>query len=182
MIEYDLAGLVHNGAVYCEIRKGMYGLPQAGRIANDRLTKFLEPHGYTPVAVTPGLWKHHTRDITFTLVVDDFGVKYTDKNDAEHLMACLKENYVVKEDWEGTRYCGLTIEWDYTRRLCYISMPGYIARCLQRFAHMVSKTPTDSPHAYTPPIYGRKVQYADGPDESPHLDPNGMKRVQETTL
>jgi hypothetical protein len=179
MIEYDLAGLVHNGAVYCEIRKGMYGLPQAGRIANDRLTKFLEPHGYTPVAVTPGLWKHHTKDITFTLVVDDFGVKYTDKKDAEHLMACLKENYVVKEDWEGTRYCGLTIEWDYTRRLCYISMPGYIARCLQRFAHLVSKTPTHSPHAYTPPTYGRKVQYADGPDESPQLDPNGITRVQE---
>jgi hypothetical protein len=121
------------------------------RIANDRLTKFLEPHGYTPVAVTPGLWKHHTKDITFTLVVDDFGVKYTDKKDAEHLMACLKENYVVKEDWEGTRYCGLTIKWDYTRRLCYISMPGYITRCLQRFAHLVSKTPTHSPHAYTPP-------------------------------
>ena len=34
---YSLASLVHNGFVYVEIRKGMYGLPQAGRLANDKL-------------------------------------------------------------------------------------------------------------------------------------------------
>jgi len=75
--QYKLAGFVHNGAVYVEITKGMYGLPQAGRIANDRLTAFLAPYGYAPVPITPGLWKHASRDVTFSLVVDDFGVKYT---------------------------------------------------------------------------------------------------------
>ena len=42
---YELHDLVHNGYVYVEIQKGMYGLPQAGKLANDRLQKFLEPHG-----------------------------------------------------------------------------------------------------------------------------------------
>ena len=55
----------------------MYGLPQAGHIANDQLVTFLAPHGYHPVPITPGLWKHDTRDLFFTLVVDDFGIKYT---------------------------------------------------------------------------------------------------------
>jgi hypothetical protein len=55
MLEYDLAKLVHNKHVCVEISKGMCGLPQAGRLANDRLIKFLAPHGYTPVPITPGL-------------------------------------------------------------------------------------------------------------------------------
>ena len=33
--QYKLKPLFHNGFVYVEIRKGMYGLPQAGRLAND---------------------------------------------------------------------------------------------------------------------------------------------------
>ena len=43
---YELEPLIYKGAVYVEIRKGMYGLPQAGKIANVRLQNFLEPHGY----------------------------------------------------------------------------------------------------------------------------------------
>ena len=35
--EYNLKGCVHNGWVYFEIVKGCYGLPQAGRLANDLL-------------------------------------------------------------------------------------------------------------------------------------------------
>ena len=41
---------------------------------------------------TPGLWKNVSRPITFTLVVDEFGVKYVSKNNADHLVAALKEN------------------------------------------------------------------------------------------
>jgi hypothetical protein len=109
----------------------MYGLPQAGRIANDRLVAFLEPHGYVPCPLTPGLWKHHHSDLMFTLVVDDFGVRFTQKSDAEQLMATLSQLYVVSEDWEGSRYCGLTIDWNYDQRTVDISIPGYIDRALQ---------------------------------------------------
>ena len=35
MEQYNLAPLIHNEKVCVEIRKGMYGLPQAGIIAND---------------------------------------------------------------------------------------------------------------------------------------------------
>jgi len=46
MDEYKLHDYVHTGYVYFEINKGMYGLPQAGKIANDQLIAFLQPHGY----------------------------------------------------------------------------------------------------------------------------------------
>jgi hypothetical protein len=179
MDEYKLAPLIHRDFVYVEIRKGMYGLPQAGRIANDRLTAFLAPYGYGPVPITPGLWKHDSRDLTFSLVVDDFGVKYTKKEDADHLMTTLKTLYSVSEDWDGARYCGLTIAWDYLNRTVDISIPGYIERALLRFEHPTPTRPQHSPHAWQKPTYGASVQYAPSPDPSPALDAADIKRVQE---
>ena len=60
--------------VYIKIRQGMPGLKQAGIIANDRLLHHLVKFGYTPSTKTPVLWRHLTRNISFSLVVDDFGV------------------------------------------------------------------------------------------------------------
>jgi hypothetical protein len=147
MALYNLELLVKNGYVYVRVEKGMYGLPQAGIIANERRTKFLEPHGYAPCPITPGLWQHNTRPINFSLVVDDFGIKYTDQADIDHLIAALSKHYVLKIDWGGTKYCGLTFNWDYDNKTVDISMPGYIDRALQRFAHPTPATPQDSPHA-----------------------------------
>ena len=49
---YKLHDLVHNGRVYIEIRRSMYGLPQAGILAEQQLTRFLATYGYTPVSAT----------------------------------------------------------------------------------------------------------------------------------
>jgi hypothetical protein len=71
----NLLDKANNGYIYICIGKGMYGLPQAGRLANNLLIMRLSPHGYHPVKHTHGMWHHKTSPITFTLVVDDFGVK-----------------------------------------------------------------------------------------------------------
>ncbi len=62
--------------VYCEITRGMYGLPQAGIIAQELLEKQLTEYGYYQSKIINGLWKHKTRPICFCLVVDDFAMKY----------------------------------------------------------------------------------------------------------
>ena len=173
---YGLADKIVNGFVYAEIRRGMYGLPQAGRLANEQLKTFLAPHGYRPAPVTPGLWLHDTRPIQFSLVVDDFGVKYSNVEDAEHLMTALKQHYKVSEDWTGSWYCGLTLVWDYKNRTCDVSMPGYVERALQRFKHTFTAT-EDSPHAWQKPTYGAKVQYA-SQDSTPNLNAADQKHVQ----
>jgi hypothetical protein len=54
--KYILMQYVHNGWVYFEITKGIYGLKQAGKLANDLLTERLSKHGYYQCATTPGLW------------------------------------------------------------------------------------------------------------------------------
>ena len=63
--QYNLHDTTINGKVYVEIRKGMYGLPQAGILANKLLQQNLAKFGYFQYKHTSGLWKHHTRPITF---------------------------------------------------------------------------------------------------------------------
>jgi hypothetical protein len=73
--KYNLNALAVDGWVYIEIRKGMYGLKQAGLLANQLLQTRLAPFGYYPARHTPGLWLHKTRPIYFNLIMDDFAVK-----------------------------------------------------------------------------------------------------------
>ena len=77
--QYSLHTLSSDGWVYLEIRKGMPGLKQAGRIANDRLKTHLAHFGFAHVPITPALWKHTTKPIIFSLAIDDFGFKYIGK-------------------------------------------------------------------------------------------------------
>jgi hypothetical protein len=76
----------------------MYGLPQAGILNNELLQRNLAKDGYRPTQQTHGLWTHDTRPISFSLVVDDFGVKYVGREHAEHLSACIKNKYNISSD------------------------------------------------------------------------------------
>ena len=90
--EYDVMKYVEaDGYVYVEITVAMYGLSASGYIANQDLRKHLAKYDYYPTKRTPGLWKHQTRLISFTLVVDDFGIKYTNKDDINHLFKAIKD-------------------------------------------------------------------------------------------
>ena len=61
---------------YIRIEKSMYGLKNAVILAYGNLKKKLEPHGYTPIVGTTGMWGHKTRQTKFCVCVDDFGIKY----------------------------------------------------------------------------------------------------------
>ncbi|KAI2492390.1 Reverse transcriptase (RNA-dependent DNA polymerase) [Fragilaria crotonensis] len=114
------------GYIYVEIRKGMYGLKEAAILAYDQLKAHLAPYGYFPVTHTPGLWRHTDRRTTFTLAVDDFGIKFFSQSDADHLFAALATKYALTKDWTGSSYLGFKIAWDYSAGHVDISMPGYV--------------------------------------------------------
>ena len=61
--EYNLYSKATNGHVYVKISKGMYGLPQAGLLANELLEKRLNKYGYYQSKLVPGLWTHEWRPI-----------------------------------------------------------------------------------------------------------------------
>jgi hypothetical protein len=84
---YKLTNLATpDGYIYCEIQKGMYGLPQAEIIVQQLLDERLQKYRYHQSTTTPGLYKHDTQPISFTLVVDNFGVTYVGKENAQHLL------------------------------------------------------------------------------------------------
>ena len=102
LLRYNLLNIVENqGYVYAKIVKGMYGLKQAGIIAHRALIHHLAPFRYHPACHNPGLWQYETRDTIFTLIVDDFAIKYTSLENAQHLLHALKEKYTISEDWEA---------------------------------------------------------------------------------
>jgi hypothetical protein len=169
MDEYNLHALVHNSYLYIEVRKGMYGLPQAGILADVLLAKRLAKHGYITVPHTHGLWTHKWRPIKFSLVVDDFGVMYVGREHAEHLKAALEENYEISNDWEGSLYCGIKLFWDYAARTVDLSMPGYIAAILHIFQHPYPARPQHAPYKMQPINYGAKVQFTTPADTTTPL-------------
>jgi hypothetical protein len=178
--KYHLNALAVAGWVYIEIRKGMYGLKHAGLLANQLLQTRLAPFGYYPARHTPGIWLHHTRPISFTLVVDDFAVKYVGKQHDEHLRNALLKTYELTTDWAGTVYSGITLKWDYKNRTCDISMPGYVSNVLSKFQHDAPKHPQHTSSRYVTPVYGAKTKYATK-DETPPLTAQQCLTIQKIT-
>ena len=142
--EHNINKLVYKGYVYVDIRKGTYGLKESGILAYTSLVDHLQPFGYYPVRYTPGLWRHKTTYMIFTLAVNDFGIPFYNKFHAEHLFKTLRTKYEISVDWIGNHYCGLTIDWNYDKAYVDILIPGYVQAALQRFQH---PSPTKPQHA-----------------------------------
>ena len=124
-----------DGWVYIAIEKGMYGLKSAAILAYNNLKKNLEPYGYYPIEGTVGMWRHKTRKTRFCVCVDDFGIKYFNKNDIDHLLDALNNSYNYTIDWECNNYCGLSFDWNYNEGWVDISMPTYITKALKRLQY-----------------------------------------------
>ncbi len=103
----------------------------------------------------------------FTHVIDNFGVKYINKNDVDHLTSILKQDYKINTNWEGTQYLRLTLNWDYKKCKVHLSMPGYIKNALIRFSHELPNKLQLQPHPHMLPTCSATVQYAKADNVSP---------------
>ncbi len=164
--------------VYIEVTKDMYGLTQAGLLVNKLLEQRLNDHCYFQSKLVPGLWKHITRPISFTLIVNNFGLKYVGKEYVDHLMSTLQEHYETKADWTGNRYIGIHLAWDYKKGPVHLYMPGYVQKALKFFQHIRKKT-QNQPFPHTPIKYGAKIQYAKQESTASPVNPTEKKFIQK---
>ncbi len=171
--QYNLDKLAKNGFVYLEMRRAVWGLPQAGILANRLLQKRLLPHGYYECKHTPGLWRHFTRPISFTLVANDFGVKYVGREHVDHLIKCIKESDL---------YCGIKLNWDYTARTVDISMPGYFKKLLQKYKHKMPTKPQHCPYTPAPKQYGTEAPPPSQPTSPPNYQTEKSKKFNESLV
>ena len=167
-----------DGYVYCEAIRGMYGLKQAAKLARDQLIRTLKPFGYYPTPESQNIWAHTSRKTKFCLCVDDFGIKYYNQSDAEHLMAALQTAYEITIDPTGKNFCGLTLQWDYAQGHVDISMPEYVKKALTKLGHTPPATPQNAPHRWVPITYGKKIQNAQIEDTTPLLPEFQIKHIQ----
>jgi hypothetical protein len=178
--DYNVQALQRDGFVYVRVMKGIYGLPQAGLLARERLVKHLHGHGYCEAAATPSLFRHKTRDIAFVLVVDDFGVKYANKADMDHLITVLRELYQLTVSWDGEKYVGFKVQHDYVASTIRVSIPGYVEQMGRRFGVRPPTRPVDAPLAYVPPTFGRRGPQWEAPsDTTTALSPNETSRIRQ---
>ena len=114
----------------------------------------------------------------FTLVVDDFVIKFHNKCHAEHLFKALCTKYEISVYWTGNHYCRSTIDWNYDKAYVDISMPDYVQEALQYFQHPSPTKPEHAAHSWTTPDYGSKVQYSLPSSTLPILDKKGIKSIK----
>ena len=178
--DYNLTAKVSNGNVYAKVSKGMYGLPQAGKLAHDDLVRHLARGGYYPTKFAPGLFTNKQGTVQYALVVDDFGIKFTNQQDLDYLLHHLKQRYVITQD-EGQRFNGIHLKWDYIKRECELSIPEYCYKAIIRFKYTLPPKPQHSPYPYQPPKYGQPIQYASSlpPPSACKLSPQQQKQIQE---
>ena len=111
-------------------------------------------------------------------MVDDFGAEYVGEHHTLHLNTVLEEHYEVTENWKGDLYSGVNIKWDYIKHTCRLTMDDCISNLRVKFDHPQPVNPQHSPYNHAPIVYGAKIQYASGPDDSPPLNATGILRVQ----
>jgi hypothetical protein len=177
--EFGLMELAHAGRVYIGIQKGVYSLPQASIITNELLQRQLPLDGYRPTENTHGLWKHETRPVWFSLVVDDFDIKCTGRDNAEHLIVSIKKNHDISSDWTGSAYCSLKLDCDYANGTIDLSLHGYIKAALHKYQHPAPPRPEHAPHQWNPSVYGANIQYVEDKQDSPALSPKDVNRLQQ---
>ncbi|KAL7482175.1 hypothetical protein ACHAW6_007870 [Cyclotella cf. meneghiniana] len=175
---YKLHQYNKDGWIYVRIDLGMYGLPQAGILANKLLGKRLTKAGYYQCQYTPGLWHHIWRPITFCLVVDDFGIKTVGLKHAKHLQQELEKYYECSMNWKGELFCGVHLDWDYKNRRVRLSMPDYARNALVKFGHVNPSRPQHSPYKAAPITYGA-TRRENMTDDTPPISSEQIKFIQQ---
>jgi hypothetical protein len=124
----------------------------------------------------PCLFRHATNGVTFVLVVDDFGIRYTNVEGRDHFPATLRLLYKITVDMENPNAQSCTTRgMKQSPAVCQ----GTSTRCSPALGTGQAHARCNV-QAYTTraPQYGAKVQYAAEDDTEP-LSKTDIKTLQE---
>ena len=145
MDQYNLHDKIHNGRVLAEIQMGMYRLPQAGRLAYEKVIKHRSPrfilahYKTSPVQSSSWwLWSEIQRQATCATL--DW-----------HAEKALWDHCWLRRKF----FCSIHPKWDYYKHAVELSLLGYVDKALTWFSnHYKAITPEHSPHKWNKPQYG----------------------------
>ena len=99
---------------------------------------------------TSRLWRHVWGPVTFTLVVDDFGIKFTGDTHANHLIKTLKNDYEITTDPKGQQFVGIKLKWHYELGTFDTHLPNYVPTALNKYQHLMPSRLQHAPSNPTP--------------------------------
>ena len=102
--------MIPSGYIYIKIKKGMPSLKQAALLAYEYLKNSLAPYRYHPITSIVRLWEYEPRPTKFCLCVNNFGIKYWCKEDANHLYNAIDANFKYTVDYEEKNYYSLILD------------------------------------------------------------------------
>ena len=91
----------------------------------------------------------------------------------------LKEFYEIEEDWTGSLYCGITLDWHYDQQYVYISMVNYFLKQLAKYKQPPPKKPQHCPFEPKPIKYGKQSDTIPQEEPSPPLDKDDKNYIQQ---
>ena len=100
-----------------------------------------------------------------------------------NLIHALQEKYDITQDWTGSLYSGIIMNWYYKPGILDISMSGYVKEALHKFQQPTTSRPCHYPHQCNPPNYSTtSPQLAHQSPESPKLAPHEASTVQQVVV
>lgn len=103
-----------------------------------------DQHRYIQYPNTSFFFENATNKISFTLVVDDFGIKYFDA-DLLHILELKKK---ISIEFSGQKYVGIRLVWDYADNTVTLGMPTTVPDVVARFLLKGLHNKADSPGIY----------------------------------
>lgn len=82
-------------------------------------------------------------------------------------------------DRSGSKYAGITLNWNYQHRTVDLSLPNYISTVLFKYDHPKPSKRQDSPHYCVSSSFGSNTQKSFPDDNSDFLTYLETKRIQQ---
>ena len=86
---------------------------------------------------------------------------------------------MLRFDWKGSKYVGISLGWDYVNRVLHTSVPGFVKKSLNKYQHPILAKPQHTPAKATPINYGAKTQEPTPKETLPILSPEGIRKIQD---
>ena len=179
--DYDLTKRARHGKVYFKVLLTMYGHPASGRLSNKLFFKTIESAGYYEDPIIPAIIRHVSLPTVGGLVVDDCGLKVRCKDDALHFINAVEKVWKVKVNWDGDKFLGLNIKWNYDpdNPTAKISNDTAIPDSQKRFYPGQKLKGCETPAIYNHYNYKGHVDEAKAPE--PTYVPEETEFVQQFT-
>jgi hypothetical protein len=120
---------------------------------------------------------HLWLNITFCLVVDNFGIKVTNMHGMDHLINALKEHHTIAVVMTGSLFCDIHLTRN-TLGHVHCHMHGFIDKALMKYQHPKPVSPQHAPCKAALIQYGAQVQRVEVYTTQP-LTPTEIKHVQD---